>query len=38
MDKGILDLAEENAQSALREFLEGLGYTDVVFVQAPPES
>ena len=38
IDKGILDLAEENAQTALREFLEGLGYTDVVFVQAPPES
>lgn len=38
MDKGILGLAEENAQTALREFLQGLGYTDVVFVQAPPDT
>ncbi len=36
LDRGILDLADENARATLTEFLMGLGYTDVVFLDAPP--
>ena len=33
IDKGILDQATANAETTLREFLEGLGYEDVVFLR-----
>ncbi len=32
LEKGILELAEDNAKTTLEEFLEGLGYSEVVFV------
>jgi hypothetical protein len=34
LERGILDIADENARRTLTEFLEGLGYTDVVFETA----
>lgn len=33
IDKGILDQATQNAQTTLREFLEGLGYENVIFIE-----
>ena len=36
MDKRILDVARANAKETLTAFLEGLGYTEVAFVDAPP--
>jgi hypothetical protein len=33
LDKGILEQADANARQALSRFLEGLGYTEVVFVE-----
>lgn len=35
LERGILEVADENARKTLTEFLEGLGYTDVVFVTDP---
>ena len=32
-NRGILEQADTNAREALSRFLEGLGYTDVVFVE-----
>ena len=37
LEKGILDKATENARVTLSAFLEGLGYTEVRFVQADAE-
>ena len=31
LDHGILQIAEDNAETALREFLRGLGYERVIF-------
>lgn len=36
IDKGILEMAEDNAKSTITEFLTGLGYTDITFVDASP--
>jgi hypothetical protein len=36
LEKGILALAEENARQTITEFLEGLGYTEIVFVAPSP--
>ncbi len=36
LDKGILDLADENARTTITEFLEGLGYTEIEFLAPPP--
>ncbi|MDQ3782173.1 MAG: DUF4230 domain-containing protein, partial [Actinomycetota bacterium] len=35
LDRGILSEADANARETLTRFLEGLGYTDVVFVESP---
>ena len=36
MDRGILQLADENARSTLTEFLQGLGYTQIEFLAPAP--
>ncbi len=36
LDRGILQIAEDNAKTTLTEFLEGLGYTEVTFLDPPP--
>lgn len=33
LDRGILEQATENAETTLREFLEGLGYEEVIFLR-----
>jgi len=33
LEKGILEMATENAETTLREFLEGLGYEEVIFLR-----
>jgi len=38
LDKGILTEAEANAKETLTRFLEGLGYTEVVFVESAEAS
>ncbi len=37
LDKGILDMATDNAETTLREFLEGLGYERVTFIRTTGE-
>jgi hypothetical protein len=37
LDDGILDQAQENAQEYMSRLLRGLGYEEVVFIQATPE-
>lgn len=36
LDRGILQMAEDNARTTLREFLMGLGYSEVEFIDPPP--
>ena len=36
IEAGVLDTANENAQFFMRSFLQGLGFTEVVFTDAPP--
>lgn len=36
LEDGILDLAQENAQNTVQSLMLGLGFEDVVFVQATP--
>lgn len=36
LELGILQMADENAQSYLTEFLRGLGFEEVIFTDAPP--
>lgn len=36
LDRGILEMADANAKTTLREFLMGLGYTQIEFIDPPP--